>query len=235
MRRLPGLDTLDGALEGLRRGDIEWICEFGAPSPLYLLPTRRWIGAMARTVRELGARRVLEVAAGDGFLSRCLASAAPELEVTASDSGAWEKPQARMSARERRDLRGISVPGLPPGPGVVRLGARAAIRRFRPDLVLAAWLPPGPMLESLIRAPVPLVLDIGATGATPGAWHWRWAHEILDGPLETLARCRLDERPRRKLHSRATLYYGAAHPQHGRERVRRGDWLWQFRPAEELR
>jgi len=82
----------------------------------------------------------------------------------------------------------------------------------------------------MVRAPVRYVLEIGAKdGVTPGAWSWRFAHEFCE-EIERSARCRLDERPRRTLHSRVTLYYGARHPEHACERVRPGDWLWQFRP-----
>ena len=173
---------------------------------------------------------MLEVAAGDGFLSSALRKAAPQMEVIASDSFAWVDPRARMSAREKRELAGKQVPGVRPGRDVLRLDALAAIRRTRPQLVLACWLPPDTLLERLIRAPVRHVLEIGAKdGVTPGAWSWRYAHEFCE-ELEENARCRLDERPRRALHSRVTLYYGASHPEHACERVRRGDWLWQFRP-----
>jgi hypothetical protein len=78
---------------------------------------------------------------------------------------------------------------------------------------------------------VKYLLEIGAAGGvTPGAWNWRYAHDLCTGPLESLARCRLDVRPKKALHSRVTLYFGAAHPEHRCERVREGDWLWQFRP-----
>jgi hypothetical protein len=111
--------------------------------------------------------------------------------------------------------------------------ARAAIRKVKPDLVLASWLPPGPLLDQLIRTPVRYVLDIGAAGGvTSSAWSWRFAHEFLDGPLETLGRCRLDEQPKAELHTRITLYFGKTHPEHALERVRPGDWLWQYRPAK---
>jgi len=134
-----------------------------------------------------------------------------------------------MSERERREFRGITVPGVRLGTSVLRLDALAAVRRTRPDLVLASWLPPGGLLEKLIRAPVRYVLEIGAKDAvTPGAWNWRFAHEFCE-EIERHARCRLDERPRRTLHSRVTLYYGRRHPEHACERVRPGDWLWQFR------
>jgi hypothetical protein len=229
-RRVPSTAALDAALGRLPRGELFDLCELDPRGPLYLLPTRELVRALAARVRELRPRRVLEVAAGDGFLSRLLRHATPEIEVIASDSGAWSDPRARMSPRERRQLAGVQVPAVRPAPEVLRLDALAAIRKTRPDLVLACWLPPGDLLARLIRAPVRHVLEIGAKGGvTPGAWNWRYAHEFCE-ELERDARCRLDERPRRELHTRVTLYYGARHPDHARERVRPGDWLWQFRP-----
>jgi hypothetical protein len=210
---------------------LEQLCELDPRGPLYLIPTTRWIRALAQAIRELKVRRVLEVAAGDGFLTRCLQRALPQVQFVASDSGAWEQPVARMSPAEQRALRGTEVPGLRLGKGVLRLPARAAIRKVAPELVLACWLPPGPLLDQLIRMPVRYVLEIGAAGGvTSSQWSWRFNHEFLTGAVETLARCRLDERPARLLHSRVTLYYGAAHPEHFVERVREGDWLWQFHP-----
>jgi hypothetical protein len=229
-RRLPSTRALDAALARLPRGELHDLCELDPRGPLYLLPTREFVRELAGSIRALGSRRILEVAAGDGFLAGALRRAAPELTVVASDSGAWADPRARMNAREQRQLRGVDVPGVRLGRSVLRLDAFEAIRRTRPDLVLASWLPPGALLDRLIRAPVRHVLEIGAKdGVTPGAWSWRFAHEICD-ELEQHARCRLDERPGRELHTRVTLYYGARHRWHARERVRPGDWLWQFRP-----
>ena len=138
-----------------------------------------------------------------------------------------------MSKRERRALARVAVPGLALGSEVRRLDARAAIDTLRPDVVLCSWLPPGELLDDLVRADVRHVLEIGAgQGVTASAYAWRFAHEFLEGPLERAARCRLDVRPRRTLHSRVTLYFGAAHPEHFEEPVEPGDWLWQFRPRE---
>lgn len=231
-RRVPGGAELDRALTALHADDLAWFCEFSPLGPLYLLPTTSFVTALAKQLRALGARRVLEVAAGDGALSRALAKTAPELEVIATDSGAWTAPEARMTAKEQRAHRGERVPGLLLGADVQRLEARRAVRKFAPDVVLASWLPPGhALLDALIRSQVAYVLEIGAgNGVTASAYCWRFAHEFLEGPLERAARCRLDLRPREALHSRITLYYGAAHPEHHREVVRKGDWLYQFRP-----
>ena len=231
-RKLPGADELDRALSGLSAADLAWLCELSPLGPLYLLPTRRFVHRLAATIEQLGVTRVLEVAAGDGFLSRALARAAPTLSVTASDSGAWVEPHARMSTRERRELAKVAVPGLALGSDVLPLEASQAIASCAPELVLCSWLPPGHrLLDALIRAPVRYVLELGAgSGVTASAYCWRFAHEFLDGPLEQSARCRLDARPHEALHSRVTLYFGKAHEEHHEEAVRPGDWLHRFKP-----
>lgn len=212
VRRIPPAAALDRALSALPRGDLFWLSELTPMGPLYLFPTRPFLRALARTIRALGARRVLEVAAGDGHLGRSLALVAPDLKISMTDRGSWEKPSARMSAKEKRELRGIPVAGLRLGAGVERLDAREAIAKHRPDLVLASWLPPGPLLAGLIRSPVRHVLEIGAgSGITGDIRCWRFPHEFLEGPLEKLARCRLDERPAYERHTRVTLYLGAGH------------------------
>jgi hypothetical protein len=230
-RGVPRLRDLDRALRALPPGALWNACETSPDGPLYFLPTREWIAALARRCRRLGPS-VLEVAAGNGLVSRALASAAPRLKVRATDSGRWERAAARLSAAERRAWRGVPLAGVRLGNNVERLGAVAAVRRYRPDIVLAIWLPPGPLLARLIRSPCRYVLEVGAPGGVTaqGAWDWRFAHEFCEGPLERLGRCRLDERPARDLHTRVTLYYGGLHPDHAVERPRPGDWLYQFKP-----
>ena len=231
-RRLPGARELDAALAALPEEELAWVCEFAPLGPLYLLPTQRFVNALARKLTELGVRRVVEVAAGDGFLSAALAARLPNVEVIATDSGAWANPAARMSAKERRRHARDAVPGVRAGAHVRRMGALQAVRSLAPDVVLASWLPPGTLLDRLIRADVRYVLEVGAAGdvTAGGAWSWRFAHDTCEGALESSARCRLDARPAERLHSRVTLYFGRAHEEHRCERVRPGDWLWQFRP-----
>jgi len=78
----------------------------------------------------------------------------------------------------------------------------------------------------LIRADVKHVLEIGAgSGVTGDVLCWRFAHQFCEGPLEGRARCRLDERPARALHTRVTHYFGRAHPEFFEERLGRDHWL----------
>ncbi len=158
-RRIPAAAAFDRTATALPRGALEHLCEFNPWSPIYLIPTQPFLRGLARVIREIGARRVLEVAAGDGHLARSLAQVAPDLRISATDSGAWERPQARMNE--------------------------------------------DPLLARIARA-APVLLEIGSGGGVTGAV-LRRPHCRLDD-LEALARCRLDERPRSKLHTRVTLF-----------------------------
>jgi hypothetical protein len=199
-RRVPAARAFDRAVASLRRGELERICEFNPYGPIYFIPTRPFLRALAR---KIGKGRVLEVAAGDGHLARELSRLG--VKIVATDSGKWERPQARMNAAEKRKFRGKHVAGLDLGANVVRMDAIDAIRKFRPDVVLVCWLPPGPLLGKIIRA-APRVIEIGAgSGITGDIRCWRYEHEFLED-LDPLGRCRLDDRPPRKLHTRVTLY-----------------------------
>ena len=231
-RRLPAQRELDPLLARVSQEALFWFCERQPSGPLYLLPTREFVRRLAKLLRALAGPRgtVLEVGAGDGFLSRCLRTADPGLRLRATDSGAWEKAAARLTTRADRQHAG-SISGLALGAEVERLEAVAAIERYRPAVVLAAWLPPGRLFEQLARAPCRFLLDLGAGGGVTGQgeWGWRFAHDFASAELEGRARCRLDAKGAR--HSALTIYFGARHPDFAEERPRPGEWLHQFKSA----
>lgn len=221
LRRLPRERELVAAIEACDTRDLWWVCEANSAGPIYLLPTREWVEALARTVDTLGVKRVLEVAAGDGFLSACLKSVRPKLRVIATDSGAWARASRRQSARDKRELRGVPFAGIRMGADVERAAVTPAVKRHRPDLVLVSWAPPGTLVERAIRGPCRFVLDVSVDGDVcgNGMRTWRFHKELLEGPLEDRALCRLDARPRTARHTRVTLYYGARHREHGVDRA----------------
>ena len=183
-------------------------------SPLYLLPTKEWITFLSRFLRSLKIKKILEIGAGDGFLSECLAKKLPHIKIIATDNASWKNPEARMNAEDRRLYKKIKITGLKPGSSVKKMSIRNAIKRYQPDLVMVSWAPPGGMVEQAIKSQVPFVLDISVDGNYCGnGYHTRrFMNEILDGPVETHALCRLDNRPEKKRHTRAILYYGKKHP-----------------------
>ena len=218
-RRLPRDAELALALSRCRGEDAWWTCEASSAGPVYLLPTVEWVSELASLLASLGVRSVLEVACGDGFLSRVLAETCPELNVTATDDASWTRPSGRMTTKDRAASPGVRFAGIAPEPHVIRMKAAAAVTTYQPDLVLVSWAPPGTLVDRVIRAPSRLVLDIGVDGdiCGNGMKTWRFRKEFIDGPVEALALCRLDAKPAVSRATRLTLYYGAQHPEHGLE------------------
>jgi len=230
-RRLPAQRTLDRALSAVTREQLFQFCETRPNGPIYVLPTREWTRNLAAFVGQLAGRggTVLEVCAGDGFLTEALKQTSPHLRVTATDSGEWERAGARMTPAEQR-RHGREVSGLTLGPHVRKRDGVAAIRALKPDVVIAAWLPPGKLFEQLVTSPCRYLVEIGAGDGVSGQgeWGWRFAHDFAPD-LDRRARSRLDAGDDRRTH--VTCYFGRRHPDFDEEKPKRGDWLWQFRPA----
>lgn len=217
-RRLPPFKVLWNALSGCDPRDVFWVCEMNSGGPIYFLPTREWIGALVLKLQAMKMRRVLEVGAGDGFLSACLARRRLPFKLFTTDNAAWQKPQARMTRQERQALRHIAVPGLTLGPNVEPLDAVQAVQKYKPDLVLVSWPPPGLLVEKLIKSPTRYVLDISVDGDVcgNGTKTWRFNKDFLEGALETRALCRLDNKAEPP-NTRVTLYYGKRHREYEEE------------------
>ena len=213
-RRLPSEKKLINAIKACDSRDLWWICEMNNISPLYLLPTKEWISFLAKFLSRLKVKNILEIGAGDGFLSECLSKKLPHVQINATDNNSWEKPEARMNAEDRRLYEGLKITGLKPGAFVKKMNVQAAIKHYRPDIVLVSWPPPGLMVEKAIKSDVKYVLEISVDGnyCGNGPYTRRFINEILDTPFESEALCRLDNQPEKKRHTRSVLYYGKKHP-----------------------
>jgi hypothetical protein len=100
------------------------------PKGIYCFYSRDLVRALAA---RIGDRSCLEIAAGDGTLSRFLADEG--VRVTATDDHSW--------------AHAIDFP-----PAVVRQDARAALRARKPQVVVCSWPPPGNAFEAdVFRAP----------------------------------------------------------------------------------
>ena len=90
--------------------------------PVYQFWTRESVAALASWIQRQGLKRVVEVGAGDGSLSRWLRPLLPGgVSVTATDSGSWR-----------------SIHPLAP---VARCDARLAPQAYAADAVLSSWMP----------------------------------------------------------------------------------------------
>ena len=86
---------------------------------------------VSRLARLVGDRPCLEIAAGDGTLSRFLSQAG--VHITATDDHSWSDS--------------IAFPD-----SVVRLDARTALREHRPEIVICSWPPAGNSFEKHVFA-----------------------------------------------------------------------------------
>jgi hypothetical protein len=138
------------------------------PKGIYCFYSRRLVRELARTI---GDRPCLEIAAGDGTLSRFLA--AEGVDVVATDDHSWG--------------HAVDYPGT-----VLREGAREALRRHRPKVVLCSWPPPGNDFEAAVLADpgVELYVVIGSrhrfAAGDPTAYEAQTAFDRTDD--ERLAR-----------------------------------------------
>ena len=123
-----------------------------------LLYTRQFLDALAKLI---DGRPCLEIAAGDGTLSRFLSNRG--IDVTATDDHSW--------------ARSIDYPA-----SVVRQDAVAALHRHRPQVVICSLPPPGnPFEEHVFSTPsVELYVVVAdADDANAGNWDaYRRQHDF---------------------------------------------------------
>jgi hypothetical protein len=98
------------------------------PRGIYCFYSRRLVRELAGMI---GDRRALEIAAGDGTLSRFLR--ADGVDITATDDHSWE--------------HAIEFPG-----DVERIDARAALAEHEPQVVICSWPPAGNAFEQHVFA-----------------------------------------------------------------------------------
>lgn len=91
---------------------------------LYGLPT---VELVAYLKDLIGGRPAIEIGSGNGVLAEALG-------ITATDNRMQERPAVR------RDLAAFGQPPVRYGDNVIECDARRAIRRFRPEVVVACWV-----------------------------------------------------------------------------------------------
>lgn len=116
---------------------------------IYCFYSRQLIASLARLI---GGRDCLEIAAGDGTLSRFLA--AEGVRITATDDYSWK--------------HAVSYPD-----SVLKMDAAQALKRYRPGVVICSWPPASNGFERLVFATpgVDLYIVIGSRhGFASGNW-----------------------------------------------------------------
>lgn len=200
-RALPTCAAFDATLrDGGGGDDIFTACrENPLGVALYHIPTIEWIDGLAAWIRARGARRVLEIGAGDGFVSHLLRERLANVKVIAQDNRSWPTTRTLYPpVVEAGDLEDCT------------LGCVETARLFRPDLILWVWAPMGTCGAALLPHCDDYLLvgegQDGCTGGFPGDREplQNAALEVLDN----FARCRTDYYD--MLHTVHYLYAGTA-------------------------
>jgi len=131
------------------------------PKGIYCFYSGRLIRELARMI---GERSALEIAAGDGTLSRFLT--AEGVRIVATDDYSWSKS--------------IDFPEA-----VVRQDARQAVRTRRPEVVICSWPPPGNDFErEVFRTPSVRLYVVIASRHRFAAGDWRAYEQQTDFDME---------------------------------------------------
>jgi hypothetical protein len=179
--------------------EADWLMALSQATGVYFFPSREFVRALMRYLKLLGVTRLLEIGAGRGYLTAALAPgcAAAGIRFRAVDKG-----------------EGEFVSALPVYPGVERGDALAAIRAFRPQVVLYAWPPPGQSVAAICQAPflhyLILIGEVGG-GATGAREDWDTLPHRVSPALSRYGRGRTGAR-----RHRVTIFYGGGSPSHGR-------------------
>jgi hypothetical protein len=158
-------DALPTFSEGLRkiaaaeRGD-GWLCACDEAGR-FLLPTAELVASLAEFLQSLRPELVLEVCAGRGELAESLAAHGVPIVATDADP--------------------------PAGGCVIRSDTREALRRYRPQIVLGAFVPTDAGVDEVVlgfpslRHYVVLGARIGTAFGSEALWCSRgWSAEPLD-------------------------------------------------------
>ena len=179
--------------------DAAWLMALSRATGVYFFPSREWVAALMRYLHLLRVTRLLEAGAGRGYLTAALAPlcAAAGMAFRALDKG-----------------EGEFVSGLPVYPGVEAGDARAAVREFKPQVVLYAWPPPGQSVAPLCHLPflhyLILVGEAGG-GATGAREDWETLPHRVSPALSRYGRGRTGA-----LSHRVTVFYGGGQLSRGR-------------------
>ncbi len=171
--------------------EAAWLMALSRATGVYFFPSREWVTALMRYLHLLRVSRLLEAGAGRGYLTAALAPLCAGMGMTfrALDKG-----------------EGEFVSGLPVYPGVGAGDARAAVREFKPQVVLYAWPPPGQSVAAICQTPflhyLILVGEAGG-GATGAREDWETLPHKWSPALSRYGRGRTGAR-----RHRVTIFYG---------------------------
>jgi hypothetical protein len=162
--RLPSYETVYRVLVDYTPFKYSEFFDFVDKYGIFQFWNVEYISCLADEIRSyVGSELVLEVAAGDGMLSYWLGRYG--VNAHATDSGEWYKPgKARAAVSPRAPVEIID--------------AIEAIRKYKPKMVMASWLPNGDTLldikifDECSKLKVPYILLIGEVDGATGSYRF---------------------------------------------------------------
>jgi hypothetical protein len=205
----PGEGPLDHLLPEARWRELiqgvpdeaDWLMALSRATGVYFFPSREFVPILMRYLKLLRVTRLLEAGAGRGYLTAALAPLSAAAGI-------------RFRAVDREE--GEFVSGLPVYPEVERGDALAALTRFRPQVVLYAWPPPGQSVAPICQMPFLhylMVIGEAGGGATGAREDWLTLPHRESPALSRYGRGRTGSRPHR-----VTIFYGAGQALRGPRR-----------------
>jgi hypothetical protein len=171
LKKLPRVEELRAVLRHSMLGLFEVTDgrRNGVGRSLYTIPTVEYCDQLAKALKKLqGPKdRILEVCAGDGFLSYCL-----------QQRGVKILPVDNRCTEESHNC------GKDPRVEVAEAEAIEAIDDYKPTIVVASWIPYEDDLdERIVLNPHPkwlILIGEGCGGCTGSMGVWDYAHETMD-------------------------------------------------------
>jgi len=176
--RLPSYETVYNVLLWYA-GPLRWkeFFDFVNEYGIYQFWNVEYISCLAEEIKSyVGSELVLEVAAGDGMLSYWLRKYG--VNAHATDSGEWYRPG---------DRRGVIIKPRAP---VEIIDAVSAIRKYKPKMVIASWLPGDRLDIEIFDEKPPIICLIGEVdGATGSSMFWDTKYWEKAGYKRVFSKC----------------------------------------------
>lgn len=149
---------------------------------MYQLLNFEFVQELAKTIKEIDPEIILEIAAGRGIVSRHVSKIINKEIILTDDYSWWD---------------GKEIDEKIEYPDIVKMSYNEAIKKFKPDLIIASWIPYGQYWTKDFRkcSSVKGYILIGESeGGCTGAendWKTTWTRKDLEN-VERYGICRTD-------------------------------------------
>lgn len=149
---------------------------------VYQLPNIEFIQELAKVIKEINADVILEIGAGRGIISRNVSKIIGK-DIILTDDYSWWGNKENAEKIEYTDI--------------IKMDYKEAIKKFKPDLVIASWIPYNKgwtkyfRLHPYIKGYIIIGEPRGGCTGSDDDWKTKWNMKILTD-VERYGICRTD-------------------------------------------